>query len=254
VISKETTTTAQLYALTHRGNPGDLEFYRRVCRGAQSVLELGAGYGRVLMALATAGRRLVGLERDPEFLALARRNLRALSAAKRKSVRLVQGNMSTFELGEPFERVLLPYNALYCALSQATALACFRAARRALRSGGLFAFDVWNAAPFDRAQQRAGSDDSEPILCVQHAGRQYDVFERSRVRRARKRLDVTYLYVPRSGGAVHRTFIPQRYFLAAEIDDLLKRAGFVRESRFGDFSGSRFTARSPQLVMTARAV
>jgi SAM-dependent methyltransferase len=254
VSSEGRNATAQLYALTHRGNPGDLEFYRRVCHGAHSVLEFGAGYGRVLASLATASRRVVGVERDPAFLALARRNLHALSLAKQKSVRLVQGDMSKFELDEPFERVLLPYNALYCALSKAAALACFRAARRALLLGGLFAFDVWNATPFDRAQHGAGSDDSEPILCVEYAGRQYDVFERSRVRRARKRLDVTYLYVPRAGGAVHRTFIPQRYFLAAEIADLLKRAGFVCESRFGDFSGGRFTARSPQLVMTARAV
>ena len=64
--------SAELYALTHRGNRGDLEFYQRTCRGARSVLELGSGYGRVLTALAGAKRRVVGLERDREFLALAR--------------------------------------------------------------------------------------------------------------------------------------------------------------------------------------
>ena len=64
--------SAELYALTHRGNRGDLEFYRRTCRGARSVLELGSGYGRVLTVLANAERRVVGLERDPQFLALHR--------------------------------------------------------------------------------------------------------------------------------------------------------------------------------------
>ena len=42
---------AELYALTHRGNPGDTEFYARRCAGAGSVLELGTGYGRLLPAL-----------------------------------------------------------------------------------------------------------------------------------------------------------------------------------------------------------
>jgi tRNA G46 methylase TrmB len=43
---------AELYRLTHRGNPGDVGFYRKLCSGVQSVLELGCGYGRLLAALA----------------------------------------------------------------------------------------------------------------------------------------------------------------------------------------------------------
>jgi SAM-dependent methyltransferase len=245
---------AELYALTHRGNLGDLEFYQRVCKGARSVLELGAGYGRVLRALADVKRRVVGLELDQAFLRLARRNLRTLSAAKRKSVRLVQGDIRDFECAQPFERVLLPYNALYCLLSKSAALSCFRAARRALQPGGVFALDVWNAAEFDRTPMSAAADEREPIVCVTYAGREYDVFERSRVRQSRKRLDVTYTYEPRKGGEAQRIVLPQRYFLAAEVEDLLGRAGFAIAARYGDFSGARFTARSPQQIVVARAV
>jgi SAM-dependent methyltransferase len=243
--------SAALYALTHRGNRGDLEFYQRACRGARSVLELGSGYGRVLLALAGSRRRVVGLERDPQFLALARRNLRELSPQKRQSVRLARGDIRDFQLAERFERVLLPYNALYCLLSQQAVLGCFRSVHRALEPGGVFAFDVWNAAAFDAA---SGSlhDDDEPIVSLSHAGRTWDVFERSRVRRARKRLDVTYQYRPREGGAVHRIVIPQRYYLAAEVAELLERAGFAVQARYGDFSGGRFTARSAQQIVIAR--
>jgi SAM-dependent methyltransferase len=245
-------TGAELYALTHRGNRGDLEFYQRTCRGTHSVLELGSGYGRVLLALASTERRVVGLERDPEFLALARRNLRQLSPQKRQSVRLVHGDLRDFRLAERFERILLPYNALYCLLSKQAALGCFRSVHRALNPGGVFAFDVWNAAAFDSA---VGSlrDDDEPIVSLSHGARTWDVFERSRLRRARKRLDVTYQYRPREGGVVHRIDIPQRYYLAAELDDLLERAGFAVQARYGDFSGGRFTRRSAQQVVLARA-
>jgi SAM-dependent methyltransferase len=244
--------SAQLYALTHRGNRGDLEFYQRTCRGARSVLELGSGYGRVLLALASAQRRVVGLERDPQFLALARRNLRQLSPNKRQSVRLVHGDLRDFRLAERFERVLLPYNALYCLLSKQAVLSCFRSVHRALKPGGVFAFDVWNAAAFDSA---TGSlpDDDEPIVSLSYDARTWDVFERSRLRRARKRLDVTYEYRPREGGAVQRIDIPQRYYLAAEVDEMLERAGFAVEARYGNFSGARFTARSAQQVVLARA-
>ncbi|MEO7033921.1 MAG: class I SAM-dependent methyltransferase [Polyangiaceae bacterium] len=245
--------SAELYALTHRGNSGDLEFYSELCGGARGVLELGSGSGRVLEVLAGARRRVVGLELDPGFLALARRNLRAWSPAKRRSVRLVAGDIRDFELKERFERVLLPYNALYCLLTKSAALSCFRAVQRALAPGGLFAFDVWNATPFARSETGEPDDDDEPVVTFRHAARTWDVFEHSRVQRARQRLDVSYDYRPREGGPARRISIPQRYYLAPEIDDLLERAGFTVLARYGDFSGARFTARAPQQIVIARA-
>ena len=245
---------AELYALTHRGNPGDVAFYGEVCRGARSVLELGSGSGRLLSTLASAKRQLVGLELDLELLALAKRNLRALPLTKKKSLRMVQADMRDFELAQRFERVLLPYNALYCLLGKRAALACFRAARRALEPGGILALDVWNAEPFHRASARASADDPEPIVSLRHAGCTWDVFERSRVRRAQQRLDVSYTYVPREAGRARQIPIAQRYFLPAEIAELLERAGFSVEARYGDFSGRRFSARSAQLIVLARAI
>ena len=246
---------AELYALTHRGNAGDAVFYRELCRGAKRVLELGCGSGRLLLALAAAKREFVGLELDPELLALAKRNLRALPPSKRKSVRVVRADMRDFSLSKRFDRVLLPYNALYCLLSKRAALACFRAARRALQPGGILALDVWNAEPFARSSARddAAPDDGEPVVTLRHGGRTWDVFEQSRVRRAQQRLDVSYTYLPREGGAAYRIPIAQRYYRPAEVLELLERAGFEIEARYGDFSGRRFNPRSAQLIVLARA-
>ena len=245
---------AELYALTHRGNPGDLPFYAEVCRGARSVLELGSGSGRLLTALASPKRELVGLELDPKLLALAKRNIFALPASKREAVRVVRGDMRDFAFPQRFERVLLPYNALYCLLGKRAALACFRAARRALEPGGMLALDVWNAEPFQRNPEQQSADDAQPIVSLRHAGRTWDVFERARVHRARQRLDVSYSYVPRAGGRSYQIPIAQRYFLPAEISELLARSGFAVAARYGDFAGRRFSARSEQLVVLARAI
>jgi SAM-dependent methyltransferase len=245
---------AELYALTHRGNPGDVAFYRDVCRGANSVLELGSGSGRLLTALSSEKRLLTGLELEPQLLALCRRNLRAMPAAKRKSVRVLRADMRDFAVPQRFERVLLPYNALYCMLGKRDALACLRAARRALTAGGMLALDVWNAEPFHHASGSSGVDDPLPIVSLDHAGRTWDVFERSRVRRAQQRLDVSYLYVSRVGQRTYRIPIAQRYFLPPEISELLERAGFAIEARYGDFSRRRFSARSAQLIVLARAI
>jgi SAM-dependent methyltransferase len=217
------------------------------------VLELGSGSGRMSLALSDAKRRLTGIELDPELLALAKRNLRALPAANRNALRFVAGDMRNFEFSERFERVLLPYNALYCLLSRRAALACFRAAHRALAVGGQFILDVWNAGPFLSHSAKSQADETEPVVTLSHAGRTWDVFERSSVRRARQRLNVTYTYLPREGGTTYEIPIAQRYYSPVEVTELLERAGFVVEARYGDFSRRRFGARSPQLIVSARA-
>jgi len=243
---------AELYALTHRGNRGDVAFYRAACRGAQRVLELGSGAGRILFALANSKRSLTGLELDPNLLSLAKRNRRALPLETRRTLRLVAGDMRDFAFRQRFERVLLPYNALYCLLDRRAATACFRAAHRALVSGGKLVLDVWNPLPFHRARE-IDLDEASPIARVRHGGQTWDVFERCRVRRARQRLDVSYTYVSREQGEVQQIPIAQRYYLPSEIAHLLTRAGFLLEARYGDFSRRRFDARSPQLIVVARA-
>ena len=246
---------ADLYALTHRGTPGDTAFYTRVCAGAERVLELGSGYGRLLKVLARSGRELVGLDCDRALQAAAKHGLQRLPLVKRSSVRLVHGDMRRFELGSSFDRVLLPYNGLYCLLTKRDALACFRAARAALVPGGVFAFDVWNAHSFQREPAATSvADDSTPIVTLRHAGRTWDVFEHTRVRRAAQRLHVTYHYQPREGGAARVIPIAQRYYLAPELSELLGRAGFKIVTRLGDFSGARFTKRAPLLIVVAHAV
>jgi SAM-dependent methyltransferase len=243
---------AELYALTHRGNAGDVEFYTNFCESASSVLELGCGYGRLLRALAQRGRRVLGLDSNRELLALAKRSLRALPESKQRGVSVLNADMSRFGLAVSFERVLLPYNGLFCLLGRRAALACFRAVRAALTQNGLFVFDVWNAEGFHRERAAvSGADANEPIVTIQYAGRVWDVFERSRTRRHAQRVDVTYDYLPRTGGKPCQIVIPQRYYLERELSELLAQAGLAVRHRFGDFSGARFSRRAEHLIVVA---
>jgi SAM-dependent methyltransferase len=244
---------AELYALTHRGNPGDVEHYVQLCRGATSVLELGSGAGRMLYALAEADRTLFGLELDLGLLRLGRQAVAALPASKRRGVRLVQGDMQQLELGRRFERVLLPYNALYCLLSLRGVERCFRGVRAALEPGGLFGFDVWNA---DRLGDDglAPSDEDQALAAFEHAGRRWVAFERCRRARAAERLDVTYTYVPSGRAARRSQVVQQRYYRSAELCALLTKCGFALHSKQGSFAGARFNERAARLVVVARAV
>lgn len=243
---------AQLYALTHRGNAGDVSHYVELCRGASSVLELGCGYGRMLEALARPERALVGLELDSTLLRLGRETVAALPRGLARSVTLVRGDMQRFELGRRFQRVILPYNALYCLLTSRAVEQCFRAVRAALEPDGLFGFDVWNADPW-YAQSLSPERGDEPLAAFEHAGRVWHAYERCRRGRGPARLDVTYSYVPDGRGAPRTQIVRQRYYHSRELLELLSRCGFVVKSTLGSFSGGRFGSRSTRLIVTAKA-
>jgi SAM-dependent methyltransferase len=204
----------------------------------------------MLCALAQPGRALFGLELDAGLFALGTEALQQLPAPTRRRISLVRGDMRDFELGRRFERVILPYNTLYCLLTPRDVRRCFRAARAALEPGGVFAFDVWNADGFV-AREHNGEDDEGAVLQLAHAGRTWSVFERSRVGRSAGRLDVTYTYVPSSRGAKRSQVLRQRYYRSSDLLEWLERAGFRISSKAGSFGAGRFGARSARLVVSA---
>jgi SAM-dependent methyltransferase len=215
------------------------------------VLELGSGYGRLLRSLAEPKRTLIGLELDAGLLRLGQKAVSGLPASKRRNVAIVQGDMRRIELARRFDRVLLPYNALYCLLTPRAVERCFRGVRAALEPGGLFAFDVWNADRL-RDDDLAPARDAEELARFEHAGRSWSVFERCRRARARQRLDVTYTYVPSGRGAPRSQVVRQRYYRSGELQRLLENCGFAVQNKLGSFSGGRFNDRATRLIIVAR--
>jgi hypothetical protein len=160
--------------------------------------------------------------------------------------------MQRIALERRFERVVLPYNALFCLLSLRAVERCFRSVRAALEPDGLFGFDVWNA---DRLGDEglAPSDDEQALTAFDHAGRRWVAFERCRRARGAERLDVTYDYVPSGRAARRSQVVRQRYYRSAELCALLSKCGFALVSKHGSFAGGRFNERAARLVVVARA-
>lgn len=252
---------AELYALTHRGNPGDRAFYAKACSNARRILELGSGYGRLISDLLgsatsrTSTRELWGLEQDPHMLAAARRTVRDLAPSRQSLVHLRGGDMRGFDYGLQFDRIILPYNGLNCLLNRRDTLQCLKCVKRHLAPGGEFIFDVWLADQFHQdAASSAYHDDPDPILTLTHRSQTWDVFERSRLRSRLQRLDVVYTYVSRAKGTKVAITIVQRYAPAAEHRRLLEAAGLRVVATYGDFSRHRLGRNSPFLIVRAACV
>lgn len=249
---------AELYELVHRGTPGDVAFYRRICAGARparSVLELGCGYGRILDGLHDLDVDLTGLEIDPELLRRA-----AARVGDAPKVRLVQGDMRAFDARQTFapalgfDLILIPHSAVYCLPDDASCIACFRCCSELLAPEGRLVFDAYSADAFHRDEDPADHLDErlEPVVSVELEGRTYDVFERSHWERAHQKVDVTYEYIPRQGGEVLQGRLLHRYLLRDQLVPLLEAADLHLESLNADWHGGPTSSESEMWVATAR--
>lgn len=237
---------ADLYAALHRGNPGDEAFYRAVCAGADRVLELGCGSGRILEALVDQGGQLVGIDSSEEALALARTRLPA-------SVRLQRADMETFDLGGGFDRVLIPFNGIYCLPDIARVRRTFVQVEKALVPGGLLVFDGYAGDPIHEDDSfEEGFDEEGEIATIDARGKHWRVFERSEYERWSQRFTVHYRYLAEDDGEEIFATIRHRYLRLEEALEALESAGLEPLAAHGDFDQSAYDGDSDHMVVTAR--
>jgi len=235
---------AALYCAVHGGVPGDVSFYRQVCAGARSVLELGCGGGRVLDPLLRDGLDVTGLDRSASLLAIA--------AARAPRADLVRADMRDFRLGRRFDRILIPFNGAYCMLEEGDLLGCLRAAHAHLAPQGLLVFDGYSADDFHAHVDPTGADEPEKVKEVDALGTRWDVLEHSSWDTARQRIDAVYTHVPADARPRVVATIAQRYLLSTQVEPLLAEAGFELLVLHGDFDQSAHDGESPHLIATAR--
>src|SRR5690606_11827868 len=97
---------ARAYDEHSRGVPGDVEFYVALAREAGAVVELGVGTGRIAVPTAQAGVPVLGFDREPAMLEVARE--KAEVAGVSHLVTLRDGDMRSFTLDAPVPLVTIP--------------------------------------------------------------------------------------------------------------------------------------------------
>ena len=228
-------------------------------RAGGRTLELGCGTGRILIPTAISGCEITGLELSPYMLEKCRQKLGKQPVEAQKRVKLVQGNMTSFDTAESYSLVTIPFRAFQHLISPEEQRACLKCVHRHLVPGGRFVFDVFNPYPprlVPNPEYMAETEDlpetelpdgrklrrtNRTVAC--HREQQYNDVE-------------IIFYISHPDGRAERLVqsFPIRYFFRYELEHLLELSGFRVVELFGDFNRSAFSSDSLEIIPVAEKV
>lgn len=236
---------ADLYDHQYDVYRDDLHFYGSVTEKTNgTVLEIGAGTGRVTAFLARRGVQVIGLEPSARMIE------RGQQRAKQDQVDLhfVQGNAQSFTLDQRFPLIIAPFNSLMHLYTAQEQLAALKNIHTHLAPNGQLIFDLY--------VPRFGSTETmrhEGETFYQPDGSRTDVFLVQRHDALKQRMTTEY-YADTTGptGALTRQHytLTQRYYTRYEMEWLLRCAGFSTPTIKGSFQGGPLDLNSEVMVFS----
>ncbi len=199
------------------------------------ILDLACGYGRHTNRLAEKGFNVIGVDINPGFLEIAKRD------AKEKGIKVeyIQEDMRKISYKEEFDRILLLFTS-FGYFEDEENFKVLENIARALKPGGLFCFDTLNRDIFLK--------NFLPYIVVEKGNDL--MIDRNTFDSITGRL-YTQRIVIRNGKRKDKPFFV-RLYNPTEIRDLLKRAGLSICNMYSDFDSKSFTNDSRRMVIIAK--
>lgn len=244
---------ARYYDQAYRRRRHDVRFYTALCvESGGPVLELGAGTGRVALAIAQAGIDIVCVEPMPSMLARAKQRLERLPRKARTRVELRQGNVERLRLRRRFPLVIAPFNVWMHLYTRQQIERGFATVRHHLDPRGRFVFDVLLPDPAslarDPSKRYRGGTVPHPRDGVRYRYSEYFSYDpMSQIETIM--MDFEH---PEDDTRSFCTPLTQRQLFPAELESLLHYNGFEVESHTADFEGQPITAATESQVIVAR--
>lgn len=240
------------YDKVYRNRRADVEFYVRTLSGARgNVLELGAGSGRMALALARAGLDVTAVDSSDDMLTSLRERLKAEPAAVRRRVSVERGDMRDVDLGRTFRWVIAPFNTVLHLYTLEDVARFFATVKHHLKPRGELLFDYATPRVRDLGVDperwfKGGS------LVDPDSGKRVRYAERFHYSPQRQVLSTWLHFAPVDGSAPWELLLTHRQFFPQEMRVLLDHHGFARQVWSADFTEAAPSALSDVLVVRCR--
>jgi SAM-dependent methyltransferase len=259
VNQRYTGVDAQIYDQGMSDWPGEIDFYLKLAKRAgekgEAILDLACGTGRVALALAKTGVRVVGMDLAPDMLAIAQQKTEELP-----NIRWAQGDMRAFELGEKFGLVIIPVHSFQFMLTLRDQLSCLECIRHHLLPGGLLVIhnnhDTLSWLDENLAEKdppfEVGATWTHPQTGRRMRSQSRWVYRHSTqtatLYKVWQELGEDDRVTDRQDFEPMPMHVPFRF----EMEHLLSRAGLQILNIYGDFEEHPFTDASPDMIWLAQ--
>ena len=219
----------------------DIEFFVELAREAGGpVLELGSGTGRILLPTARAGVQISGLDLSPHMLAACREALAHEASEVAARVKLIEGDMRSFNLPERFQLINIPFYSFQHLTEAVDQIACLEACHLHLEARGRLVINNTNPSlPRILSEKSFEEIQTEPEFTI---GDGRKVIRR--VRDTHKDLvnqviTSEFIYSVSDSSDTPQQLVHElkmRYAFTNELEHLLARTGFAIEAVYEDFA------------------
>jgi len=244
---------ADLYDVVYAWYDLDIAFYVAAATAARGpVLELACGTGRVYLPCLAAGADIDGLDIDGTMLDALRRKADARGLAPR----VTAGDMRDFTMPRRYALITIPFRAFLHLLTTDDQVRALRCIRDHLDPGGALIFNVFHpsfahlvdpmSAEVNAARERPHPETGQPVL--QRTVR----IDTDRVNQMLHVHKEVVMSGPDGTPAAPRPFgFTLRWVYKAEMELLLRAAGFTRFEVRGGFAGEPLERDDQEMVWTA---
>jgi len=216
---------------------GDEDIYANLVPEGRTILELGAGTGRLTVGLAARLYQVCGVDISPTMLSQAQARVAQLPADQRERIELRQGDMTSLDLKRTFDLVICPFFTLAHVPTGAAWRNTFAVTARHLAPDGLAAFHL---PKLELMQGLDAPDPRRPVLDQQLGdGRALLMFVLERsfkpgVNRLEQVLE--YVLADETGRIAHRSAERLTYYMT-DPEPLAATAGLVLDRPPIDLGG-----------------
>lgn len=247
-----------LVKIHHADYQEDIPFWITCTEGAEPVLEVGCGHGRVALPLLAEGREIVGVDIDLDAIRSLREDLSRKGPEIRAKAKIIHSDIAKFHPDSPFGAVIIPCNT-YSTFTAEERQLLIAKIYECLRPGGVFAAIMPNPVQVHSlycAIQDHGVQ-AEPDLetSFPHPETGFPVQVSSKLTIKDKSLGWNWIYDHlHPDGQIDRSIRSTEHYLSTLDTYLheLDRSGFHEILTMGDFDRREYSADSPYLILVAR--
>lgn len=241
-----------LHDLAGAGQKREIRFFRHWLQGSKgTVLEIGAGTGRITLPLLEDGHRVTAMEPDAGLLTWLADRAGTLPLQMQKKLTLWHTHLPDAGMADHFPRIILPGNHLCRFTRDGELQQALENVRQLLtpRGRGMLAVfhpDPARLTPVPGWQHRL-TREAEGMLIRRHDRRSYDRWNQVLTTEIRWSFSAGEQTRERTWVLQHRVFFPR------ELPVILARAGLKVTGTLGDWDGrSPATDTANQLIEFSR--